>query len=76
MSLPLRITVLSKDYTYKVLTRNINRDTVLILIELEGAEYRLLKGTDGLWRSDVTVSENADLLVEIARSLSLRYRAY
>ncbi|WP_256006695.1 hypothetical protein [Pedobacter deserti] len=76
MSLPLRITFEQNDYTYKVLTRQITRDTTLIKIELNGKEYELTKTPDNHWQSDVTIAENAQLLAAIARNLSLRYRIY
>jgi len=76
MSLPLRITFGQKDYTYKVLTRQITRDTSLIEIDLEGVQYQLRKSADNLWQSNVTISDNAELLGAIARNLSLRYRIY
>jgi hypothetical protein len=76
MSLPLRITIHQKDYTYKVLTRHITRDTKLIKIDLEGTEYELHRLADNQWHSDVTISDNQELLAAIARNLSLRYRIY
>lgn len=75
MGLPLRITFEGTDYTYKVLTKSITKQTTLIRIELEGKEFELVPGSKGEWHAaDTTISDKADLLKAIARNVALRYR--
>ncbi|WP_442591372.1 hypothetical protein ACSBL2_09100 [Pedobacter sp. AW31-3R] len=75
MGLPLRITFEGRDYTYKVLTKSINKLSTLIRIEMEGKEFELVPTGKGEWyAADTTISDKPDLLKAIARNLALRYR--
>lgn len=75
MSLPLRITVKEKDYTYTVLTKSITKETNVIRIYVDGEEYELIRSLKGDWTaSNAIVSDNPELLNVIARNIKLRYR--
>lgn len=75
MSLPLRITFNGQDYSYTVLSKNIESNTTAIKIELEGEELTISRNSLGEW--DVlerTIDDEPGLLKEIARNVALRYR--
>lgn len=63
MSLPLRINLDEKDYTYKIITKGITKETISIQINLDGMEYQLACNVNGEWNAvDATISDNSDLL--------------
>lgn len=75
MSLPLRITVNGRDYSYTVLTKKIEKHTFEIKIEFDGEELTISRNSLGEW--DVlerTIDDEPGLLKEIARNVALRYR--
>lgn len=75
MSLPLRITLNNKDYTYTILTKGIGKDTSEIRIQLEGEELTIARNNAGNW--DVlerTITDDGELLKAITRNVVLRYR--
>lgn len=75
MNLPLRITFDGDDYTYTVLTKSINKQTTLIRISLDQKEYELSPNAKGEWAAtDLTVTDQPELLRAIARNVALRYR--
>ena len=75
MSLPLRITFEHSDYTYRVLTTGINRNTNEIKISLSGREFTLVRNNLNEWYAqDATIGDNHDLLKSIGRSVASRYR--
>lgn len=75
MSLPLRITVNGKDYSYTMLTKNIGRETNEIKIDLEGQELTISRNSLGEWDiMERTIEDEPLLLKEIARNVALRYR--
>lgn len=75
MSLPLRITLNGKDYTYTVLTKKIEQHTTEIKIEFNGEELTVARSITGDWDiMERTIVDEPELLRTIARSLALRYR--
>ncbi|TBO41199.1 hypothetical protein [Pedobacter kyonggii] len=75
MSLPLRITFENKDYTYSVLTRNIDKDTKEIKISLQGEELTLIQRSTKEWDCpEQTVGDNHGLIKAIGKNIALRYR--
>ncbi len=75
MSLPLRITVDNKDYSYTLLTRIINKETEEIQILIEGEEFTLRKSSNGDWQAaEAAIDDNHQLLHSIIRSIKLRFR--
>lgn len=75
MSLPLRITFEGEDYTYRVLTKAIDKTTRMIRIEMDGTEYDLVPNLSGDWiAADATIFDRHALLKAIARNVALRYR--
>jgi len=75
MSLPLRITVDDRDYTYTVLTRGINKQTESIKISLNEEEFTLVRNQNNAWLAlEETIGDHPGLLQAIARNIALRYR--
>jgi len=75
MSLPLRISFEEKDYTYTVLTKGINKDTLEIKINISGVDFTLIRNPQNQWCAAETLMENPPgLLNAIVRNISLRYR--
>ncbi|RZM18512.1 MAG: hypothetical protein EOO88_40520 [Pedobacter sp.] len=75
MSLPLRITFEGEDYTYTILTRQIDRDTSEIRISLNGEELTISRNSAGEWDAlERTITDPQGLLKAIARNVALRYR--
>jgi hypothetical protein len=75
MSQPLRITFEQEDYTYNILTKGINKDSVEIRIILNNEEYVLIKNSKGEWStSDHKANTNVELINSIVRAIGLRYR--
>ncbi|KQM77880.1 hypothetical protein ASE74_15890 [Pedobacter sp. Leaf216] len=75
MSLPMRITFENRDYTYSVLTKNINKDTVEFKISVQGEELTLVRSVNKEWDCpELTVGNNHNLLKAIGKSIALRYR--
>jgi hypothetical protein len=71
----MRITFENTDYTYSVLTKNINKDTVAFKIILQGKELTLLRAPNKEWECpDLTEHDNLNLLKAIGKSIALRYR--
>lgn len=75
MSLPLRITFEHADYSYRVLTTGISKETKEIKISQSGKEFTLAKNHQNEWFAmDATIADNQELLKAIGRALSTRYR--
>ena len=75
MSLPLRITFERKDYTYRVLTTGISKETKVIQISLSGEEFALTRNLKNEWiAQDATIGDDNGLLKAIGRAVALRYR--
>lgn len=75
MSLPLRITVDNKDYTYTILTKGIGKDTSEIKIEIEGEELTIARSVTGEWDvMERAINDDQQLLTAITRNIVLRYR--
>ncbi len=75
MSLPLRITFGDIDYTYKVLSKGINKETTQIKISLFSEEFTLIRDQRNEWVAEETsIGDNQALLRAIGRSLASRYR--
>jgi hypothetical protein len=75
MSLPMRITFENRDYTYSVLTKNINKDSVEFKIILQGKELTLLRSPNKEWECpELAEHDNVNLLRAIGKSITLRYR--
>ena len=71
----MRITFENVDYTYSVLTRNINRETAEIKISIQEEEFRLVRGPNKEWDCpELTVGDNHNLLKAIGRNIALQYR--
>lgn len=75
MNLVLRLTFNGKDYTYRVLTKGVNKYSSEIKISLEGEEFTLVRNQKNEWHAaEVTVGDQPALLTAIVRNISLRYR--
>ena len=75
MSLPLRITFEGEDYTYTILTKQIDRETSEIRINLNGEELTISRNSSGEWDAmERTITDPQGLLKAIARNVALRYR--
>ncbi|MFN0257287.1 fimbrillin family protein [Pedobacter ureilyticus] len=75
MSLPLRITVNGRDYSYTILTKKIENHTFEIKIEFDGEELTIFRNNLGEWDIlERTINDEPGLLKEIARNVALRYR--
>jgi len=75
MSLPLRITVNGRDYSYTILTKKIENHTFEIKIEFDGEELTIFRNSLGEWDIlERTINDEPGLLKEIARNVALRYR--
>jgi hypothetical protein len=74
MSLPIRIHYQGQDYTYKILTRNISKDTQEIKISFNDEEYTLVANTRKEWTiAETCVGDQHELLQAIAKNIVLRY---
>ena len=75
MSLPMRITFESNDYTYTVLTKIINNETQEIKISLQGEELTLVQNQNKEWDAlERTIEDDQGLIKAIAKNIALRYR--
>jgi hypothetical protein len=75
MNLPLRITFEGTDYTYRVLTKAINKDITEIKINFADQEFTLVKSQTNEWIAlEVSVGDNPALLKAIGRAVASRYR--
>jgi hypothetical protein len=75
MSQPLRITFEQEDYTYIILTKGLNKNSVEYKILLNNEELTLTKNTKGEWDLiEQKAINNPGLIKSIARAISLRYR--
>ena len=74
MSLPLRITIDNRDFSYTILSRLISRDINEIKISLEGQEYILVKDINNEWYAPEAAIHNHKLLKAIIQAIRLRYR--
>jgi hypothetical protein len=74
MSLPIRITFQGKDYTYKILTKGISRDTTSIKISFEDEELTIVRQAGKDWTvAEETIGDRAGLFLAIAKSVASRY---
>ena len=75
MGLPIRINFEEKDYTYKIITKAITKETSAIQISLNGMEYQFGRNLKGDWDVvDATINDHTKLLKAIGRNIKLRYR--
>jgi hypothetical protein len=71
----MRITFENEDYTYSVLTRNIDKDTKEVKISLQGEELTLIQSSTKEWDClERTVGDNHGLIKAIGKNIALRYR--
>ncbi|WP_256009409.1 hypothetical protein [Desertivirga xinjiangensis] len=73
MSLPLRTTFGNRDYTYRILTRVINKETTSIKFSLEEEEFTMEKGGNGNWQIREASLGDYQLLEAVAKSICKRY---
>ena len=75
MSLPLRITFEGIDYTYKVLSKGIDKETTEIKISIDHNEFTLVPNQLNEWiAKEISIGDNNELLKAIGRSVASRYR--
>ncbi|MEJ2882346.1 hypothetical protein [Pedobacter sp. GR22-6] len=75
MKLPLRIHFEGQDYSYTILNNTLDRSTMEFRISMADQQYTLVRNEKNEWSCvDLTIGDNPDLLIAIARNIGLRYK--